>query len=790
MKLLTACLLFLLLPVCLQAQFNLTGKISGSSGVSFTYCKLVLGKDSVNVQTIDADSLGRFEFDNLTNGNYQLHIKVPFKSVDTIVTVNGNTVFDLTINEEGALDDVVIVAKQPMIIRKADRTIFNPADIPALVGGNASDVIEFAPGVYISGNTIKLANGQPAQVMLNDKLIPLEGISLISFIRSIPAGDIQFIEIIPIPPVKYAASVRGGLINIKLAVGSKSRLSKGSVNGEIGQRFYSQQEASGNYAYRKGKFSLYTNASFSNNKSRPTGEKQIDFDTLQWDEHSTNLSEYRDFRGSFGMNYQLNSRTEIGILGFTGFSRYSYNSQSGIEKRASSGSLFGLINNETKDVSDNGKSSVNVSLTKNLDSTGRKLDFNVDYTNYHNRQRINYETEYYNTGQADSLSSQTNRLSANANFLSGGLDYVHPVNKITLNLGARYSYTDSRNDLSVFNNLSDPETADTLKSNAFSYFEHIQAGYASVDWKIKSWSFQLGIRGENTMYLGESPTTGFQTKNNYFQLVPKVFAMYETKKGNTWNFSYSRSFNRPGYDELNPFRYYTSNFSYKVGNPLLKPSVYHSMSITTSVKDFTMNLYLDYGLKGTTSVTVFDNVTQLQQTTYANLYSSRSVTFVISYYKMIKKRITIDAMVLGNVSNTMVTQTIERQSLNNVMGMCNLDFSFVLDKRESLTLKVYGFYVSPSFQNITRNVQYPYMGLSLAKNLLKNRISLKLTISDPFRILRFKTTTRTNQTVVKDDFYYDIQSVRFSCSFKFGNNKLSVNQHSTNATGEAGRVGK
>lgn len=790
MKVLTACLLFLLLPLCMQAQSVLNGRISPSSGVSFTYCKLVLEQDSIVLQTTHTDSTGRFEFSGLAGGKYQLHIKVPFKSVDTTLILSGNTSFELMIEDGGVLEDVVVIAKPPMIVRKADRTIFNPADIPALAGGDATDVIEFAPGVYISGDNIKLADGKSARVMLNDKLIPLDGASLISFIRSIPTEDIQYIEIIPIPPVKYAASVHSGLINIKLAIGSKSRFSKGSVKGEIEQRFYSQQDVSGNYACRKGKFSLYTNASFSNEKTRPKGEKHIDFDTLQWEEQSENLSQYRDFRGALGMNYELNPGTEIGILGFTSFSRYIYTSQSGIEKRTNSGSLLGLIDNETNDLSDNGKHSVNLSLTKRLDSIGRKLDFNVDYTNYHNRHRINYGTEYYNTGQADSLSSQTNRLSANANFLSGGLDYVHPIKNITLNLGARYSYTDSRNDLAVFNNLSDPEVADTLKSNAFNYLEHIQAGYASVDWKIKSWSFQLGLRGENTLYWGESPTTGFLTKNNYFQLVPKIFAMYETKKGNSWNFSYSRSFYRPGYDELNPFRYYTSSFSYKVGNPLLKPSVYHSMSITTNVKDFTMNLYLDYGLRGTTAVTIFDNATQLQQTTYANLYSSRSVTCVISYYKLIKKRISIDAMVLGSFSNTTVTQTIERQSLNNFTAICNLDFSFVLDKRESLTLKMYVSYVSPSYQNITRNVMNPFTGFSLAKNLLKNRISLKLSMSDPFRILRFKTTTRTNQTVVKDDFYYDTQSVRFSCSFKFGNKRLNVNEHRTDSTGEAGRAGK
>jgi len=789
MKTLTLNLLFLLLPVCLCAQSDLTGKVSASSGGLVMYCKLILAKDSVPFQTVNTDSLGNFRFSNLTAGNYQLRIKGPFKPVDTTVVVKGNTIFDFTIPEEGQIDEVVIRAKQPMIVRKVDRVLFNPADIPALVGGDASDVIEFAPGVYINGSTIQLSNGKQARVMLNDKLIPLEGTALISFIRSISTEDIQYIEIIPVPPVKYAASMNGGLINIKLVAGSKSKLSKGSINGGIGQRYYSQQDISANYAYRKGRFSLYTNADFGHSKYRPAGTKTIDFDTLQWNEKSTINYNNLDLRGSLGMNYELNSSTEIGVLAFVSLGTYEQNFESAVEKRiAVADSLVGLIHNQTLDIWDNRKNSVNLNLTKRLDSLGRKLDFNVDYTNYAKSDRINYDTKY-GPEQTDSMNSQRNHLVTGAHFLSGGLDYVHPIGKMTWNAGLRYSYSNNRMDLSVFNNLLNPDVADTLKSNTFNYYEHIQAAYVSVDWKLNRWSFQVGLRGENTTYLGESPTAGAQTKNTYFQLVPKVFAMYETKKGNAWNFSYSRDFYRPGYDDLNPFRYYTSSYSYQMGNPMLKPSSNHSLSVSTGIRDFQLNVSFYYNLKGSSSVTIFDNATQTQQTTVANLLSYRSVFLYISYYKTIKKRISIDASLMGDFSNTTVTQTIAKQNLNNIMGMINLGLNFVLDKRESLTLNCTSFYMTPFYQQFTLKKEYPYMAFSLKKNLLKNRISLKLSISDPFRLMKAKSTMRSNQTVVKEDFYHDTRALWFSFTFKFGNNRLSVNEHRTNSTGEAGRAG-
>ncbi len=778
----------LLLPFSLFSQGSLSGKVTDISDQPFGYCKLILLRDSVAIQTVDTDTLGNYSMKNIAEGTYQLHVKVPFKKIDTLITLSGSTVFNLKIDDGNTLKDVEITAKKPMIIRKADRTIFNPADIPALVGGDASDVIEFAPGVYINGNTIEVAGGGPAQVMLNDKLIQLSGSALVSFIQSISTEDIQYIEIIPIPPVKYAATITGSLINIKLVAGAKSRLSKGSITADIGQRFYLQKSISGNYAYRKNKFSLYSNMSLDDSRFRPAGTKIIGFDTLQWNERSTSLNHYLGLSGSLGLNYEINPTTEIGILCFS--SRYNddMTSSNFIRKTNYGDLLYGTINNESKEFNESWRNSATLSLSKRLDTIGKKLDFNVDYTHYDKTKNINYITEI-NTTNIDSTSKARNKVLTIANFLSGGIDYVHPIKNATLSLGGRYSYTENTNDLSVFSDMNNPDVIDTSKSNVFNYYEHIQAAYLSLDWKFKRWSFQAGLRGENTIYTGDSPTTSFTTENNYFQLVPKLFALYESKNGTTWNFSYSRDFYRPDYSELNPFKYYTSQYSYTIGNPGLKPSVDHSISISTTIKDFQLNLLFHQSVKGSSTVTIFDNATQLQQSTYANLYSAQSISFYTTYFKLINKRISIDATLMTDYSMTRVTEAIAAQQLNNFMAMVSANFIFVLDKRESLSLKGGGFYMTPFYQQITHKTEYPYMFLSMKKNLLKNRISLELYASDPFRLMRTKSITRSNQNIISENYYYDMQMVRFSFTYKLGNNKVNVNQHSTNSTGEAGRAG-
>lgn len=787
MRLLTSLFLFLVFPVFLQAQFNLSGKISNSSGVSFSYCKLILVKDSVAIQTSDTDTLGNYQFGNLSGGRYELHVKVPFKSVDTAIAISESTTFNLTIDDESYIDDIVISVKQPMLIRKVDRTIFDPANIPVLMGGDAADVIEFAPGVYLSDDNIQVAGGGTAQVMLNDKLIPLSGSQLVSFIRSIPTEDIQYIEIIPVPPVKYASS-QGSLINIKLVLGAKSKQSKGSISLDAGQHFYSQQGASGNYSYRSGKFSLYANVSADNSKYRFTGSSEIEYDTLLWDEQTRQVYESRFLTGSLGLNYELNRTTEIGILAMID----NYSSQNAdknfIEKTGNSGSLFEKIENQSATKRNSLQTAVNMNLTKRLDTVGRKLDFNVDYTNFDRNGRINFETRSRSNAY-DSLSSTRNQTITLANFISGGIDYVHPMNKAMLSFGARYSYSENTSDLAVYNNLSNSNVADTSQSNVFNYSEQIQALYVSVDWKVKSWSFQVGLRGENTGYLANSPTAELTVKRTYFQLIPKVFAMYQSEKDQTWNFTYSRNFMRPYYSYLNPFRYYTSAYSYTTGNPYLQPVVMHDLSISTNIH--ALQFYLSFGYldQMQTDVTIYDNATQTQQTTVSNLFSARSVNFSLSYDKQIKKRTYLEIYASCMLMNRKVTSTIDAQDLLNFSGYTSFSYRYALDKNQSFFFSASMSYLSPYFEQISLTTINPWLSFELKKNMLNNRISLEFSCRDPFKWQTRSSTTISNTTVVSKSNYFDSQGVRFSFTYKFGNNRLNISEHSTNSTGEAGRIG-
>lgn len=264
--------------------------------------------------------------------------------------------------------------------------------------------------------------------------------------------------------------------------------------------------------------------------------------------------------------------------------------------------------------------------------------------------------------------------------------------------------------------------------------------------------------------------------------------MYETKKGNTWKLNYSRDFYRPSYSELNTFKYYTSAFGYQIGNPTLKPSVYHSVSLSTTYKDFNFNSSFDLGVNESSNVTSFDNATQTQRTTSANMLDSRSLRMTITYFKMLKKRFSVDVFFLGSYSDIRVKNVVASQHLKNWVFLTDVKMNFMLDKRSSWIFMVNMSYWSPFYQQFTKKTEYPYMNFSLTKNMLNKRLTFKLSMTDPFRIMRSKSMLRSNSTEVKEDLYYDMQSIYFSAKFKFGNKRLQVNEKRAGSTGEAGRV--
>lgn len=769
------------------AQNKLSGKITDESGVPFQYCKLTIKKDSVVLATQFTDSLGNFTFNSLNADSVLLLINTPFAKTDTIISLSEVHHFELKVNNEQELEGVTITFSRPTVIRQVDRVIFNPANIPILAGGSAVDVLEFAPGVYIQGNSIMTAGGKTCRVLLNDKLIPLEGAELISFIYSIPTEDIQQIEIMEVVPVKFAANINGGLIHIKLRTGAKSRVSNGSIRNSFRQGMYACDDFGLNYSYRKNKFSLYSNLSGSIGNYGYFTDKDIEFPENLWKESIQAKNHYQNYTAGLGLNYEIGKRTEMGLLFVSNYETGYYRKHAAANYRNPDGMLISDNDNNSNERYKGFLNSATFNLTHTFDTLMRQVSFVVDYS-YRNR---NDDVRFSNLFRESNLDSNTRQQSLTkntANFLSGGLDFTLPFKHFDITTGIRASFTLNDNNLNVYNTLLSPPELQTNLSNRFKYEEGIQAAYFSIGKRIKKWSFLLGARVENTQTTGTQVTTGERTVFNYVQVNPQLFVMYNQNENVTWNFTYNRNFFRPNYNELNPFKVYNSVFSYSEGNPALKPSSWHSFRLSNTFKRLSTSLLFTYGKDISSDVFLIDSVTLIQRKTVANYLVNYGSTLNLSYELIDAKRWTLSLLFLGSYY---VAQSknpdINFKKISNLNFMFMGNSSYSLDKKQTFFLQLSLYYMTPWVQNIESNTMRPSYNLEIKKTFMNKRLSMSLSTSDLFRIGQTRTKLNTNGVTTLTKSYNDSQCVYFELSYSFGNRNMNVNQQSSGSTGESGR---
>lgn len=112
----------------------------------------------------------------------------------------------------------------------------------------------------------------------------------------------------------------------------------------------------------------------------------------------------------------------------------------------------------------------------------------------------------------------------------------------------------------------------------------------------EQWSYQLGIRLENTIAKGWLEGAKAVNKN-YVNVFPSAHIRYKTPTDKTFVLALSNRITRPSYWDVNPFRTYTTDESYFEGNPFLLPSTYYrqELSYTISGKSGTYTIQLAAG---------------------------------------------------------------------------------------------------------------------------------------------------------------------------------------------------
>jgi len=560
------------------------------SGIEYATVMALRLKDSTLVNGTISGPDGKFSFE-VGPGRYL--VRVEFLSYDKtevspVMVHPGNPVADLgelLLHPDATdLEGVEVTGERSQVSIGLDKKVFNVEKDLTNIGGSARDVLDNVPSVYVDmdGN-INLRGSTNVRLLIDGKPSTLTGISSADVLDQLPANSIESIEVITNPSARYDAEGLAGIINIKL---KKNRLNgiNGLVNLTAG--WPHNHTASFNVNHKNGPWNLFAayTARYRDRPGNGSNERTITLnDTTTWSDQFTDFHRY-------GFSHYLNAGAEYA------FTPKSSLTGSVVVRSASGG--------------------------RETFTTYSDYDFNRILTSYHERQTLepgkdlsfDYNLSFdqrferkrqhlsasmrYSTGQESEMGAISEQwFDSNLNPLgsysllqriatadgsgsfTGQVDYQHPWGEKGLfEAGYKITTQDLDNSYEVTQLMDSSLTWEILPevTNHFRYNEMVNAAYLIAGNKAGKFSFQAGIRAEQTRVKTALLETSESDTKQYLDFFPSLHLGFEFTEGNIVQVSYSRRLRRPHAYMLNPFHSYSDPLNQWMGNPNLDPEYTHS----------------------------------------------------------------------------------------------------------------------------------------------------------------------------------------------------------------------
>lgn len=770
---------------CAAQNPAVSGKVldTGKQPVAFANVTLKLAlKDSTYLRTSFTGEDGRFEIAASTmHGNYTLTINtVGFENYSTTLEVTGNvTVPDIILKTSTKeLEGVVIEQKRPVVRRKIDRLEFD-VENSILSSDNAWEIVKKTPGVTAMGDGLAIRGSNGILVTINDKKVYLTGTELKNLLENTDGSNIKSIEVITTPPAKYEAQ-GSAVLNIKMKKNIGGGY-KGMVTGAYVQSMYPKGVVATNQYYRNKKLTVFGGYMFGSGHYYGENKGEVKYFDEQGDVASTWKSmEKSHYRALQQNSYNITAEYDIDSLntftaGFNGFQ--SLKSTALVDTPTHiygpTGQLDSLFTSHThRDYPD--KNSTLTASFEHKFNAKHKVVLSSDYTKYYTNQDQGITTDFSLPNAMpysvqDIQSNDTRRI----NLLSLQADYNGELGKTKIEGGMRYGNVDAENNFDYYSEVDGvPITGDL--TNRFLYDETIMAGYIGADREFGKWGFKAGLRGEHTKLEGDLETTGEVNGQNYFKLFPSAYALYKASDNHQIGFSYGKRIIRPQYGMLNPFRSYSTPFSYTTGNPQLNPALAHNLGLQYTLKGkYMFGAFYRYEKDPFNMITYQDYDTSTIITEYTNISSNASTG--VEFNTNLELFPWWEAgtfMTVGYQQNSFQGADGNTQEIDRWTFYGNTNNRFTLNKKKDFFSEVSFFYSSPTVQGAYKLGDISSLSVSFRKRFWEGNGELSLIFSDIYKGERQTTTTSYANQYSRYRTYGDSQSFRIQFRYRFGNQKL------------------
>ncbi len=568
---------------------------------------------TVAVQTLSGDIItggvtddnGKFNIPDIPEGKSRVSIQyIGYKTYTAEIDIsrkNRNVdLGDIFLEEDvEALGEVTVTAERTTIQQKLDRKVITVGKDLTTSGPTAADIMNNLPSVSVDQQTgvLSLRGNSNVRVMVDGKLT---NVPIAQLLKQIPSTSIKQIELITNPSAKYNPEGMSGIVNIILhknvAIGFN-----GNANVALTYEEQPKFNSSIDMNYRNGKLNFYGSWGHNTSKNenfgnvfRPGDDTEQFFKFL--DDSQSNLVK-------FGVDFYLNDKNTISVFTNQNFFNGSTDGTTDIvdygDENFSESQLF-------LQESDNNSEQYNFNYKLDFDKEGHNIELEADYNTFDNDE----DADFNFTGNNPSSLNYMDFIGTERDRITINLDYVNPLSETTkLELGLQARLFESKIDRTSNQQVINPFDVEgpIVKSpdTDFDYSRDIYSAYVTFGKSWGKFSVQVGARAEMvevTADTQESYEPGIITDdltnidtdpevsvvvdgdnilknftNDYFQLYPSAFITYTPSEKNQFQLSYSRRVDRPGLEQINPIREWSTPRISSFGKTSLIPQFTNSI---------------------------------------------------------------------------------------------------------------------------------------------------------------------------------------------------------------------
>lgn len=660
------------------------------------------------------------------------------------------------------LNEVVVVASRTVVKQAPDRIIYLTKNDRFAKGMNGIEVLDRIPRVSVVNDLVTVAGKSSVRYIIDGHLMEISDESMVMRLKNLQASGIEKIEVLTTPPAKY--STDNNVAYISITSRNESLGTKGNVwaNGNI-REFFSYQ-LGGNISHTTRKIELSADINWNDSKGINDLDRFYTFpEYTKTSKRSTNYTN-RIFGTNGLLKYKFTDNLNAGII----LNYYTSRLNSSLNDITTDHEAVSISSNYSPSRPNNALT-ITAFSDWVLDTKGKMLSLTY---NYFNKRVKNFSD--VTTSESNVETRLTNTGDNKYHIHSMKLDATLPFQTFRMETGLAITSIGNKTALDIHYLEDNSWLLDPQQTNAFDYDENTAAAYVSFEKNFSESFFgKLGLRYESTRTKGYQRIKMDSNRNSYNYLFPTFNFSWNSKNMGRLSLSYSMGITRPNFNDLNPYKYYTTTSDYVSGNPDLKPSLAHNAEINYSFKGVYAVLYNSYNNDAIGYITRF-NTDGSQYTIPENHINSNKTGLYASYYRSLFGwwNINLGGEVFCIYTKSKLKDYKETDD-TSWSGKIDLSTSFILNRQKNLVLDIRFNHYLPYHERMQQYKAMSLLNCNVRYTLLSNRLTLTASISDPFRWNITRSIAHYNGYSVQTRNDVHARFFSFRISYNFGRNKVN-----------------